>query len=94
MDALTAVNGYLHRAAPWQRAREGDHRCVANILYTAGEALRLVSVLLAPVLPERTAELWQRLGWQPGDPLAGGLAWGGWQPGSLVTPGEPLFPRV
>jgi methionyl-tRNA synthetase len=42
----------------------GDER-VATILYTVGEALRLISVLLYPVLPERMAELWQRLGWQP-----------------------------
>jgi methionyl-tRNA synthetase len=94
MDALTAVNGYLERSAPWQRAKTGDHARVDTILYTAGEALRLISILLAPVMPERISVLWQRLGWQPGETLADGLHWGGWQPGSPVTVGEPLFPRV
>jgi methionyl-tRNA synthetase len=94
VDALVAINGYLERSAPWLRAKAGDQERVATILYTAGEALRLVSILLAPVLPERTAELWRRLGWQPPEKLAEGLRWGGWQPGSPVTSGEPLFPRI
>jgi methionyl-tRNA synthetase len=94
VDALTAINTYLERTAPWLRARDSDADRVAAILYTAGEALRLVSVLLSPVLPESTVELWRRLGWQPPVNLSEGLQWGGWQPGSLVSQGEPLFPRV
>ena len=93
IDTLTAVNAYLERSAPWKRAKEGDLQRVATILYTAGEALRLAAVLLAPVLPERTEELWRRLGWQPPLDLREGLTWGGWQPGSPVVPGDPLFPR-
>ncbi len=94
MDALTAINAYLERTAPWLRAKTGDTGRVAAILYTAGEALRLVSVLLSPVLPERIAELWRRLGWQSPAHLSEGLHWGSWQPGSQVLQGEPLFPRV
>jgi methionyl-tRNA synthetase len=93
MDALAAVNGYLERTAPWLRAKEGDSARVGTILYTAGEALRFCSVLLAPVLPERMEELWRRLGWQPPEKLSDGLAWGAWQPGSVVVTGEALFPR-
>jgi methionyl-tRNA synthetase len=94
MEVLGAVNAYLERTAPWLRAKAGDQGRVASILYTAGEALRLVSVLLAPVLPDRTAELWRRLGWQPPIDLREGLHWGSWQPGSRVETGEPLFPRI
>jgi methionyl-tRNA synthetase len=94
MDALSAVNGYLERTAPWSQAKAGRSDVVDTILYTAGEALRLVSVLLWPVMPEKTAEVWRRLGWQPGESLADGLAWGGLQPGSPVVQGGPLFPRM
>ena len=38
---------------------------VCQNLYTACEALHLVSVFLQPVLPERMSELWCRLGWRP-----------------------------
>jgi methionyl-tRNA synthetase len=94
MGVVKEINGYLERTAPWRRAKEGQTDRVATILYTAAEALRLTSVLLHPVLPERTAELWHRLGWQPPEPLRDGLDWGGLQPGSQVTPGPPLFPRI
>jgi methionyl-tRNA synthetase len=94
MDALDAVNGYLEHTAPWLRAKAGDRARVATILYTAAEALRLVSVLLAPVLPVKCAEIWRRLGWRPPEALWEGLAWGGLEPGSRVEGGEPLFPKV
>jgi methionyl-tRNA synthetase len=92
-DALTATNQYLENTAPWKAARSGDKGRVGTILYSACEALRLCSVLLAPVMPGKAAEIWQRLGWQPPEPLVGGLAWGGLQPGSQISVGNPLFPR-
>lgn len=94
MDALGAVNGYLERSAPWLKAKAGDAVRVADILYNAAEALRLVSVLLSPVMPGKAGEIWRRLGWQPPEDLRAGLAWGGLQPGNRVESGEPLFPRV
>lgn len=66
---------------------------MGTILYTTGEALRIGVLLLSPVMPERAAEAWRRLGWQPPRRLANGLAWGQWKPGSVVAAGEALFPR-
>ena len=94
MDALTAVNGYLERSAPWALAKQGQAARVATVLYTAAEALRLASVLLAPAMPEKTAELWRRLGWQAPADLLDGLAWGGLRPGSVVAGGEPLYLKI
>jgi methionyl-tRNA synthetase len=94
LGVVKEINGYLERTAPWKRAKEGQTERVAISLYTAAEALRLCSVLLHPVLPERTAELWRRLGWQPPEPLKDGLVWGELEPGSLVVAGPPLFPRI
>jgi methionyl-tRNA synthetase len=94
MGVVKEINGYLERTAPWRRAKEDQVDRVATSLYTAAEALRLTSILLHPVLPERTAELWRRLGWRPPEPLREGLDWGGLQPGSHVIPGPPLFPRI
>lgn len=93
MDLLAAANGFLERTAPWKLAKAGRGADVALILYTAAEVLRLAGVLLAPVLPERSAELFRRLGWAVPEPLGAGLAWGGLPAGSDVTHGEPLFPR-
>ena len=93
METVGEINAYLERTAPWRQANAGDAARVATILYTASEALRLCALLLGPVLPERTAELWRRLGWMPPAALHEALAWGKLQPGSEVVAGPPLFPR-
>ena len=87
------INRYLERTAPWKLAKADQLDRVQTILYTAAEALRLASVLLQPVLPERMTEIWRRLGWKPPDQLTTSLVWGQLRPGTPVTPGPPLFPR-
>jgi methionyl-tRNA synthetase len=93
MEVVREINRYLEQTAPWKQAKAGDDQRVATILYTGLEALRFASVLLQPVMPERVAELWRRLGWQPPQALHTALSWGQLQPGSPVVAGEPLFPR-
>ncbi|MDP6779728.1 MAG: class I tRNA ligase family protein, partial [Candidatus Latescibacteria bacterium] len=88
------INRYVEHAAPWAAAKEGRTTEVETALYTAAEALRITSVLLWPVMPERMAELWRRLGWQPSDRLSEALSWGGLKPCSPVAPAPPLFPRL
>jgi methionyl-tRNA synthetase len=97
MGAVGEVNGYLERTAPWRAVKtdaDAKRRTRAGtILYHAAEALRLPAVLLHPVLPERTAELWRRLGWTPPAHLGKALSWGRLPPGTEVVAGPPLFPR-
>ena len=94
MSGVNSINGYLEKEKPWAFAKQGGHQGrVDTVLYNAAEALRLTSILLWPVLPERIAELWRRLGWQPPETLREGFQWGGLQPGSAVVTGPPLFPK-
>ena len=79
INYLTAA-GYLEWTAPW-RAVKTDPAQAATILCHAAEALRLLSVLLHPVLPERTVELWRRPGWTPPERLGEGLEWRACGPG-------------
>ncbi len=92
LGLVREVNTYLEQTAPWQQARKNPER-VGSILYHAAEALRLASVLLQPVMPERMGELWRRLSWQPPAGLREGLGWGCLAPGACVIAGTPLFPR-
>ena len=87
------LNRYVERNAPWALFRNGDYEAVRRVVYTASEALRLVSVLIHPVMPGKTRELWERLGWVPDADLLEGLRWGGLRPGSVATLRVPLFPR-
>ena len=76
IDAVGGVNRYVEHAAPWAAAKEGRAGDVEAVLYHAAEALQLASVLLWPIMPERMAELWRRLGWDAPTPLPEGLSWG------------------
>ncbi|MDR2714078.1 MAG: methionine--tRNA ligase [Coriobacteriales bacterium] len=90
-NAAGAASDTTTNAAPTQRDR------LAFVLYNNLEAIRIAAALFAPVMPETSAEVWQRL--SLGDVLATtNLAavcqWGQLSAGNAVTIGEPLFPRL
>jgi methionyl-tRNA synthetase len=94
MAYVSEINSYLEQKKPWSLAKQPGRRAeVGTILYTAAESLRVASILLWPVMPEKMAELWQRLGWEPGRDLHQALESGRLQPGAQVVEGPPLFPR-
>jgi methionyl-tRNA synthetase len=93
------VNRYLDAQAPWKAAREpGGLAVVHTSLATACEALRVIALLLAALLPETAQGIASRLGApdaiararEPGD----ARAWGRLPAGTRVEMGSPLFPRV
>src|SRR5579862_3639844 len=59
------VNKYLVDEEPWivaEKEGEENKARLATILYTSAEALRIVTALVHPVLPESTAKIWNQLG--------------------------------
>ena len=62
MNAVRAGNRYLEKTAPWTLAKQGETGRLRTVLYTASEALRQISVLLHPVMPEKMTELRLALG--------------------------------
>ena len=100
---VDAVNGYVTAQEPWKVAKDDSpdaQKRLATILYTAAESLRAIAVLLNPVMPRAAASLWRQLGAERsvGDidiqPLTNAGRWGILPPGSTVTKGELLFPRI
>lgn len=96
---VVAANRYVDEAAPWALVKDPAKRDrLATVTYAALETLRWLSVLLAPVLPDSCDELRARLGLErlvgrPGqDAWTGGF--GQLSPGTRVTSGPPLFPRI
>ena len=62
---IAAVDGYIAETHPWSLAEEKDadsRAQLATILYNAAEALRIVTVLAHPVIPEATGKIWRQLG--------------------------------
>jgi methionyl-tRNA synthetase len=95
---VAAVDKYIVENEPWalgEKADEESRSRLATILYTSAEALRIVSALAHPVIPEATAKIWAQLGL--GDirkfPLAN-LRWGQLPVGTRLGNLEAVFPRA
>ncbi len=93
---LGAANKYIDEAAPWSVLKAGDSARAGAVVYNTLEALRIATILLSPVLPAATREVWTQLGIAA--PLAEqrlqNAGWGGLVPGTRVRPGRPIFPRI
>jgi methionyl-tRNA synthetase len=94
---ISQVDAYLVREKPWKIASDPNLRAkLGEVLYGAAEALRIITALSHPVLPEGTQEIWRHLG-QPGklgDYGLDQLAWGGLKPGTRIVKPSAIFPRM
>lgn len=97
-DLVKATNHYIENAAPWNLAKdEGTRIRLENVLYNALESVRIAALFTAPVMPNTSAEVWHRLGLgdvNAVDDLLDRAQWGQLPPGSTVTKGDALFPRI
>ncbi|MCL2654957.1 MAG: methionine--tRNA ligase [Coriobacteriia bacterium] len=108
-DLVKATNRYLENSAPWTLAKADadtpQQARLSAVLYAALEAVRIVALYTAPVLPQTSAEVCARLGLPPLDssstealgeapPLQQLTTWGALPPGAKITIGAPLFPRL
>lgn len=90
---IREANRYLEKRQPWTLGKQGKTEAFQTVMYVAAETLRIVSGMLAPVMPEKMAELRQGLG--VGEPDVETLrTWGVLQPGTQVGMVKSLFPRI
>jgi len=92
------VDKYIVETQPWalgERQDDESRSRLATILYTSAEALRIVTALAHPVIPEATAKIWGQLGL--GDirkfPLSE-LQWGQLKLGTRLGEVQSVFPRA
>lgn len=94
-ELLVAINGYIVTREPWKHFKEnGADAALARILWNCLEALRIVWVMVAPVMPGSTREALSRLGADPDRIGAEALEWGGLPAGAPLRVAEAIFPRV
>jgi methionyl-tRNA synthetase len=96
---VAAVDGYLTASAPWKQPEsitDDEQRAFrATVLYTAAEAIRIITALVYPVIPDAAAKVWAQLGF--GDIRTAdlkNLTWGGLKPGTKLGELSPVFPRA
>jgi methionyl-tRNA synthetase len=100
---VAETDGYLTANAPWKKPPErsdADHTALqARVLTTAAEAIRVITALAYPIVPDAAAKVWRQLGQgELADAAKNGflkdLAWGGLQAGTKFGEPAPLFPRA
>ncbi len=104
-DALVAIwayinklNKYIDATGPWTLFKDpAQAERLGTVLYNPTEALRIISLFVYPFMPETALKMREQLGLdEPIDalPLAQAGQWGRLEPGTRVTKGQALFPRV
>ncbi len=103
LEAVWSLISFVDKSivayAPWNLVKSADatsKETLNAILYSAAECVRIVSALLAPVLPESAAKIWAQLGMA--EPLASvrldRLAWGQLPAGQMIGEVAGVFPRI
>ena len=83
---------------PWslgEKQDDGSRARLATVLYTAAEALRIVTALAHPVIPDATTKIWAQIGLGDIKKVAlNELAWGQLRLGTKLGAVQPVFPRA
>ena len=87
MKFVRSINKYMEEQKPWKLVKE-DKVGAGAVLYTAGESMRVATILLSPVMPNRCAEVLHTFN------SGKSLEWGGLKPGVKLNDHETLFPRI
>ena len=100
-EFVERVNGYVTEQEPWVLAKDDALAGRLDVvLNTICESLRAIAVLYNPLMPTAMSSLWQQLG---AEGTLGPLAeqrisdvsrWAQLPPGTQVTKGDSLFPRI
>ena len=97
-ELVGATNAYVDTTAPWALAKKGDSERLGRVAYNVLEALRWLSVMIAPFMPRKADALRDQLGLAPLDSSEGEdcwpSRWGELEAGTVTRPGEALFPRI
>ena len=100
---VAETDAYLTNNAPWkkppERTDEEHLKHQARVLATAAEAIRIITALVYPILPESAAKVWKQLGQgEIADAAKKSflteIAWGGLKAGTRFGEPAPLFPRA
>jgi methionyl-tRNA synthetase len=95
---VSAVDKYIVENEPWSLGEKEDEESrsrLATVLYTSAEALRIVTALAHPVMPDATAKIWTQLGLGDISKLdLTQLQWGQLQLATKLGQVQAVFPRA
>lgn len=94
---ISRANKYIDETAPWLLAKDESKRVrLATVLYNLAECLRIVSILIAPFLPNTAPKIQEQIG--ATDPalitMESAAVYGTLPANATLRKGETLFPRI
>ncbi len=95
---VSAVDKYIVENEPWSLGDKQDEESrarLATVLYTSAEALRIVTALAHPVMPDSTAKIWAQMGLGEISKFElTKLQWGQLRLGTKLGEVQAVFPRA
>ena len=85
------INRYVQQTQVWTLAKPDTKPRMGTILYNSLEALRLISVLISPFIPDTAEKIQKQIGLEEFDTVT---EWGHLPTDMTVSRGEPIFPRM
>jgi len=92
---ISAANKYIEETQPWKLSKEASP-FLKNVMYTLMEALRIISILIFPFMPEKAKEIWHQIGQDSklDEKKLSDLEWGLTGIKTKAFKGNPIFPRI
>lgn len=93
---VARANKYIDETAPWALGKDETKKArLAAVLYNLCESLRIISILLAPFLPETSPKIQAQIGASANELTYESAAkWGVLSSDAVITKGETLYPRI
>ncbi len=97
-QVISQANRYIEKGAPWLLAKDPAKKGrLQTVLFYTSEAIRIISRLIAPFMPEASKAMGKQLGLSEESAdttLKEACRWGNLPPGLPVSKGKVLFPRI
>jgi len=97
-NMIGSVNKYIDTTSPWSLAKDPSKEDrLKTVNYNILEAIRIISVLISPFMPDTSQKIQSQLGFDITKEtlsISDIKEWGGLKPGTVVKKEKPLFPRI
>ena len=90
-EFVRRINRYVQQTQVWTLAKPDTKPRMGTILYNSLEALRIISVLISPFIPDTAEKIQRQIGLAEFNAV---LEWGHLPIDLTVSRGEPIFPRI
>jgi methionyl-tRNA synthetase len=95
---IRRTNKYIDQTEPWLLGRDKNkQQRLEKVIFHLAQSLQIISILLYPFMPATALKIWGQLGIKEDIKtmlIPENISWGILKPGTMVNPGENLFPRI